>query len=107
LPEGHVSYYTTLSGPDILHNVIVTGCVTFYQMNKYFLNLIIFSLLTKSLWPDEKWFRGSDGLWKGFAGRRLEAPVLTYSWHSHRDYFVSICAFKWRWNNWRFRVYVL
>jgi len=29
LSEGHIRYYTTLLGPDFLHNVIVSGYVTF------------------------------------------------------------------------------
>jgi len=32
LPEGHISYYTTVRGLDILHNVIVAGYVKFYQI---------------------------------------------------------------------------
>ena len=66
LSEGHISYYTTVQGPDILRNVIVSGiwyCFrdmilfpgydTFYQTNKIFVQYIIF-LLTKWLRePDE------------------------------------------------------
>jgi len=39
LSEGHISYYTTVRGPDILHDVIVSGFVTFYQINEFFLKL--------------------------------------------------------------------
>jgi len=31
-PEGHLRYYTTVRGPDILRNVIVSESVTFYQI---------------------------------------------------------------------------
>jgi len=36
LSEGHTSCYTTFRGPDILRNVVVSGYVTFYQINAYF-----------------------------------------------------------------------
>ena len=36
-PEDHISYYTTFRGPDILRNVIVSGYVAFYQINKFFI----------------------------------------------------------------------
>jgi len=37
LSEGRISHYTTVRGPDILCNVIVSGYVTFYQNFKVFL----------------------------------------------------------------------
>jgi len=52
LNEGHMSYFSTVRGPDILHNVIVSGNVTFYQMNKFF--VITLLLLARCLHgPDE------------------------------------------------------
>jgi len=36
--EDHISYCTIVRGSDILHNVIVSGCVTFYQTEKLFVN---------------------------------------------------------------------
>jgi len=54
LSEGHISSYTTVRGPDIFRNVIVSGYVTFYQVKKFFREYINFSLLTKWLCgPDE------------------------------------------------------
>jgi len=35
------NYYTTVRGPDILCNVIVSRDVTFYQINKFFLNILL------------------------------------------------------------------
>jgi len=32
LSEGHISYFTTDLGPDILRNVIVSGYAAFYQV---------------------------------------------------------------------------
>jgi len=55
-----ISYYKTAGGPDILRNTIVSGYVTFYQINKCF-EYIIF-LLTKCLCGRVKWLRGSDGM---------------------------------------------
>jgi len=52
LTDGHISYYTTVRGPDIWRNVVVSWYVTFYQTNNFY--NIIFSLLTKCLLgPDE------------------------------------------------------
>jgi len=39
LSEGRISYYTTFGRPDILRNVIVSGYVAFYQINKFFVNI--------------------------------------------------------------------
>ena len=39
LSEDHTSYYTTVRGPDTLLNVIVSGYVAFYQINKSFVNI--------------------------------------------------------------------
>jgi len=64
LTEGNISYYTTILGPHIMRNVIVSGDVALYQINKFFVN-ILFLLLKKS-------FAGR--IWS--AGRRLETPVL-------------------------------
>jgi len=33
LSEGNISFHTTVRGPDFLRNVIVSGYVTFYQIN--------------------------------------------------------------------------
>jgi len=41
-----MSCYTTVRGPDILRNVVVSGYATFYQVKKCFVK-IMFSLLTK------------------------------------------------------------
>jgi len=40
LAESHMSYYTIVRGPDILRNVIVSGYVTFYQISKFFVNIL-------------------------------------------------------------------
>jgi len=37
-PEDHISYYTTVRGPDILCNVIVSGYAAFHQINNFFVN---------------------------------------------------------------------
>jgi len=36
--EGHISYYTTVRESDVLRNVIVSGYVAFYQIEKFFVN---------------------------------------------------------------------
>jgi len=42
LPEGRIRYFTTVRGPHILRNVIVSGYVAFYQTNKFFVNTLNF-----------------------------------------------------------------
>jgi len=42
LSGGHISYFTTVRGPDVLRNVIVSGYVTIYQINKFFVNKLFF-----------------------------------------------------------------
>jgi len=59
MPDGQINYYTTVRGPDILLNVIVSGYVAFYQINKCFANAL-FSLLAKRLCGRIIWFRGPD-----------------------------------------------
>jgi len=38
----HTSYFTTVLGPDILRNVIVSGYVTFHQVTKFFVKILYF-----------------------------------------------------------------
>jgi len=42
LSEGHISYYTTVRGLDILRNAIVSGYVTFCQINNFFVNILFY-----------------------------------------------------------------
>jgi len=65
LSEVHITYYTTLQGPDILRNEIVSGYVAFYQINKCFVVYIIFiyiifALLTISLRGPDEMLCGTD-----------------------------------------------
>jgi len=55
------NYYTTVRGPDILHNVIVSGRVTILP-KQIFRNYIIFLLLAKCVrGPDEMTSRAGFG----------------------------------------------
>ena len=54
----HISYCTTLRGPDNLRHVIFSGYVTFYQINTFFVK--IFFIIGR--------MRFAAG-WNGFAGR--------------------------------------
>jgi len=60
LSNDHIIYFTTVREPDISRNVIVSGYVTFYRINKSFAKYC-FLLMTKC-------FRGPDGMapWAGF-----------------------------------------
>jgi len=42
LSEGHISYYTQLRGLDILRDVIVSGYLTFYQINTFLVKILFF-----------------------------------------------------------------
>ena len=39
--------YTTVRGPDILRNVIVSGYVIFYKINTFFMNVLLFIIIDK------------------------------------------------------------
>jgi len=47
LVEGHITYYTTARGPDTLRTVIVSGYDTFYQIKKFFVNILFFFIIDK------------------------------------------------------------
>jgi len=64
-----MSYYTTVPGPDILHNVIV------YQIFNFFVNLLFFIIDKMSLRSDENGFAGR--IWS--AGRSLVTPAFDHS----------------------------
>jgi len=59
LSEGHISYYTTVRGSEILRNLIVSGCVKFYQINECFVQILFFIIVKMS----------SRVGWSGVAGR--------------------------------------
>jgi len=61
LSEGHICYYATVRGPDILHNVIVSGYVTFYKVKKNFVIMLSFHCYCSIMSPRARW--------NGFAGR--------------------------------------
>jgi len=65
---GHISQYTAVRGPDISRNVIVSAYVAFYQINKFFVNILFFSMLAKCLSGQMKWL--ADRIWP--VGRSLE-----------------------------------
>jgi len=47
LGEGQISCYTTARGQDISRDVIVSGYVTFYQINKFFRKYRYFFVIDK------------------------------------------------------------
>jgi len=53
LSKSYICNYTTVREPDILRNVIVSGYVTFYRINKCFLNVLFFINDKMSLRSDE------------------------------------------------------
>ena len=54
------SYCTTVRGPDILHNVIFSGYVTFYQINTIFVNILFFHCWQNVFCGRVKCLRRSD-----------------------------------------------
>ena len=57
LSDGHISYYTTLRGLDILRNVIVSEYATFNQINKFFVNISVFHFWQTGFASRMKWLR--------------------------------------------------
>jgi len=51
LGEDHISYCKTVRGSDILRNVIFSGHFPFYQINRFFVNIIFFHYCQNALWP--------------------------------------------------------
>jgi len=60
LSEGHISCRTTIRGLDILRNVIVSGYITFYQINKCFVNILFFHYWQNVFAGRVKWLRVPD-----------------------------------------------
>jgi len=60
LGEDHISYCTIVRGPDILCNVIFSGCVTFYHINTFFANILFFHYWQNVFCIRVKWLRRSD-----------------------------------------------
>jgi len=77
--RGHISYCTTVRGPDILCQVIFSGYVTFYQRNTFFVNTF-FHYWQNAFYGRAKWLRRSDlscGPWCGEPWYRLWRGVVT------------------------------
>jgi len=51
LGEDHISYCKTVRGSDILRNVIFSGHVPFYQINRFFVNKLFFHCWQNALRP--------------------------------------------------------
>ena len=62
--EGHIRCYTTVRGPDTFCNVTVSRYGTFYQINRFFINMLFFHY----------WKNVFATSWNGFVGRSLETP---------------------------------
>jgi len=60
LSEGHTIYSTTDRGPDTLGNVIVSGYVIFYQIIKFFVNILFFHYWQIVFIGQTNWLCGLD-----------------------------------------------
>ena len=60
LGEDHISYCKIVRGPDILRNVIFSGHVPFYQINRFFVSILFFHYSQNALRPGVKWLHRSD-----------------------------------------------
>jgi len=75
---------------DILRNVIVSGYVILYQMNKFFVNILFF----------HRWQNVFATEWNGFvgriwpAGRSLETPALNYCTPDIQQLYTHVCHDK-------------
>ena len=84
LSKGHISYYTTVRGPDILRNAFISGYITFCQIIKSFVYLFFFhcwqNVYAGRIWP---------------AGRSLE--TLAYVNNSGKNLDLNKIRFSY-WN---------
>jgi len=72
LPEGRISYFTTVRGPDILRNMIASGMLH-PSISTHALQIYYFFIVDKM--SSRAWWSGFSGrMWS--AGRSLENPVL-------------------------------
>ena len=74
LSKGHISYYTSVRGPDILRNVIVLGYLTLHQINKFFVNILFFHY-----WQSVSTSRTKLALRTGFGPRAVVWTPLLHS----------------------------
>ena len=75
LSEGNISDFPTVRGSDTSHNVIASGYVAFYQINKLFINILFSHYCQNVFAAESNSFAGR--IWP--AGRSLEIPVLQQS----------------------------
>ena len=69
--HGSPNFLTTVRGPDILSNVIVSGYTTFHQINELFVNVWICHYRQTGFAVGRKWLRGPDLA----SGPSLESPA--------------------------------
>ena len=83
--EDHISCCTTLWGPDILRNMIVSGYVKFYQINKCFINSLFVHYGQMYLRPDEIASRAGYvcGAYSG------------YPWYAVKANLQKLCTSSW------------
>jgi len=60
LSKGHISYHTPVRMPDFLRNVVVSGYVTLYEINKFFVCIYFFYYWQNVSAGLIKWLRGMD-----------------------------------------------
>ena len=72
LSEGHINYYKTVRGLDTMRNVIVSGYITLFPINKFSVSVLFFIIdqMASRNW----WNRFAGRIWP--AGRSLETPEL-------------------------------
>ena len=74
LSEGHISYCTTVRGADILRNVILSGYVTFHEINIF--SYIYYVFIIDKMSSRAEWNGYAGRIWS--AGGSLETPALNW-----------------------------
>ena len=97
LEEDHINYCTTVRGPDVLCSVIFSVCVTFYQINMFFVNIIFFHYWKNAFCGRVKWLRRLDFS----ADHSVENPDIYYEeeWWQHAPLSESNTNAEWLWFN--------
>ena len=96
--RGHINYYTTVRGPNILGDVKVSGYVTFYQINKYFVDVVVFRYWQIILAAGNhgfagrmEWLRAPDAM---VSRARLGPRAVVCSMENHLLRYVSLWKSK-------------
>ena len=91
LSNSHITYCTTVWGRDVFRNVILSGYVTFYRINKCFAKYCFLLMTILSSWAGWKGFLGR--IWS--AGGSLKTPTPKIDLQNLRTFKTWILSGFW------------